>query len=397
MPARFSRQYAIVTLGMALVIAYGSLYPFNFSVPVAGPGPVHALLATWANRPGRGDFLSNILLYTPLGFFGALTFADRLRPVTRLLATILLGATLSVSMELTQYYDVGRDTQAVDAYANVLGTAVGALAGVIIGGPRHWGLVSAIAVHRIPTLLVVAWGAYRLYPFVPTIDLHKYWNTLKPLILSPSLSGYNLFRHTAIWLTMFTLLSKIAAEQRLLIVPLFVFLVLFSKILIISTSLSVAEVVGAVVAYLIWLVFYHNRRSYVAIVLILFAAMVIAQRLEPFQFADHQVPFGWIPFRSFMYGSIDVDVLSFLEKFFLYGSSIWLLAEAGVSNRSATGIVAGTLFATSIAETYLPHRSAEITDALMALSIGGIFGLINDRDRTREGQTRAPQPTLRTR
>src|SRR5436309_15924499 len=132
MPARFRRQYAAVTLGMALVIAYGSLYPFNFSVPVAGPGPVHALLATWANKPGRGDFLSNVLLYTPLGFFGALTFTDRTRPVTRFLVIVLLGATLSISMELTQYYDVGRDTQAVDVYANVLGTIVGALAGAII-------------------------------------------------------------------------------------------------------------------------------------------------------------------------------------------------------------------------------------------------------------------------
>src|SRR6476620_1872922 len=120
MRAKLIRQYAIVTFGMALMIAYCSLYPFQFSSPPTGPGPVHAFLATWANRPGRGDFLSNILLYTPLGFFGALTFAGRLRPVMRLLATILLGATLSVSMELTQYYDVGRDTQAVDAYANVL-------------------------------------------------------------------------------------------------------------------------------------------------------------------------------------------------------------------------------------------------------------------------------------
>src|SRR2546423_6477036 len=118
MPARFSRRYAIVTLGIALVIAYGSLYPFNFSVPVAGPGPVHALLATWANKPGRGDFLSNILLYTPFGFFGAMTLTNTRRIVTRFLTTMLLGATLSISVELAQYYDVGRDTQAVDLYAN---------------------------------------------------------------------------------------------------------------------------------------------------------------------------------------------------------------------------------------------------------------------------------------
>jgi len=382
MPARFSRQYAIVTLGMAFVIAYGSLYPFDFSVPVAGPGPVHVLLATWANKPGRGDFLSNILLYTPLGFFGALTFTDNWRLVRRFLTTILLGAILSISVELAQYY-VGRDTQATDVYANVLGTAVGALAGVIFGAPRHWGLASAIVDHRIPALLVLAWAAYRLYPFVPTIDLHKYWNTLKPLLFTPRTSGYDLFRHTAIWLTIFILLSKVAAERRMLLIPIFACTVLFSKILIISTSLSVAEVGGALVAYCLWMVLYPYSRAYVVVGLVLFGATVIAQRLEPFQFTAYPVPFGWIPFRSFMYGSINVDVLSFLEKFFLYGSSIWLLTEAGISNRSATGIVAGTLFATSIAETYLPHRSAEITDALMALAIGSIFALIREHDRSR--------------
>jgi hypothetical protein len=214
MRTKLGRNYAIVTFGMALVIAYGSLYPFNFSLPAAGPGPVRALLSTWANKPGRGDFLSNILLYTPLGFFGALTFTVRIRPVSRFFAAILLGAALSISMELTQYYDIGRDTDATDVYANVLGTALGALGGVIFGGPSRWPPISALTLYRIPALLIVAWAAYRLYPFVPTIDLHKYWNTLKPLVFTPRASGYDLFRHTAIWLTIFTLLSKIAAERR---------------------------------------------------------------------------------------------------------------------------------------------------------------------------------------
>src|ERR1051326_6774327 len=68
-----SYRHAIVTAGLAVIIAYGSLYPFEFSVPAAGPGPVQALLRTWANTPGRGDFLANVLLYMPLGFFAVLT------------------------------------------------------------------------------------------------------------------------------------------------------------------------------------------------------------------------------------------------------------------------------------------------------------------------------------
>src|SRR5204862_571212 len=239
------------------------------------------------------------------------------RIVTRLLITMLLGATLSISVELAQYYDVGRDTQAVDLYANFLGTAVGALAGVIFGAPHNWGLLSAITDHRIPALLVLAWAAYRLYPFVPTIDLHKYWNTLKPLLFTPKTTGYDLFRHTAIWLTIFTLLSKLVPYRRMLIIPIFAGTVLFSKILIISTSLSVAEVGAALGAYCIWSFLYSRGRAQVVVVLVLFGATVIAQRLEPFQFTTYPVRFGWIPFLSFMHGSIDVDVLSFLEKFFL--------------------------------------------------------------------------------
>ena len=384
MRAKLSRQYAIVTLAMALVIAYGSLYPFDFSLPLAGPGPVQALLATWARKPGRGDFLANVLLYAPLGFFAALTVTDRLRPTSRFLVPILLGAILSISMELVQYYDVGRDTSAPDVYANVLGSALGALPGMIFGGFFHWPLMGEITANRIPVLLVLAWAAYRLYPFVPTIDLHKYWNALKPIILTPNFSGYDLFRHTAIWLTIFTLVSKIAATLRpSLLVPLFAAIVLSSKILIVSTTLSVAEVAGAVAAYLIWLAFHRRGRGYLAIVIVLFSATIVAQRLEPLQFTTHSVPFGWIPFRSFMQGSIDVDVLSFLEKFFLYGGLIWLLGEAGLSRRAAAGIVAATLLATSIAETYLPHRSAEITDALMAILIAVIFALVTRGDAAR--------------
>jgi hypothetical protein len=42
----------------------------------------------------------------------------------------------------------------------------------------------------------------------------------------------------------------------------------------------------------------------------------------------------------------------------------------------STFLVAILLFATSWAETYLPGRSAEITDALMAVLIGTIIALV---------------------
>jgi len=379
---------AIVTAGLAVIIAYGSLYPFEFSVPTAGPGPVQALLRTWANTPGRGDFLANVLLYMPLGFFAVLTPGQRCTVISRCLGALLLGLLISISMELAQYYDVGRDTEATDVYANVTGTVLGATFGVVVGGSFRWPLVNQIAANRIPALVLSAWVAYRLYPFVPTIDLHKYWDTLKPIVLTPNLSTYDLFRHSAIWLIVYALVAKIggAALSPWLLLPVFAGAVLLSKILIITTTLSLAELAGAIIAYVIWAVFCRSQRAYLIVAIAMFSATVVAQRLEPFQFTAQSVPFGWSPFRSFMQGSIEIDVLAFLEKFFLYGGWIWLLMEVGVSRRAAAGLVAGTLFATSVTEMYLPHRSGEVTDAVMALAIAGVFALMNKEDEAANSQ-----------
>ncbi|MBV8893715.1 MAG: hypothetical protein JO266_17395 [Acidobacteria bacterium] len=165
--------------------------------------------------------------------------------------------------------------------------------------------------------------------------------------------------------------------RRWLLLPLFAGAVLFSKLLIITTTLSLAEILGAIVAYVVWAVLRSYRRVYLVTATMMFGATVIAQRLEPFQFTTHSVPFGWIPFRGFMQGSIEIDVLAFLEKFFLYGGWIWLMMGLGINRRLAAAIVAGILLATSVAEVWLPQRSAEITDPVMALCIAAIFGLID--------------------
>jgi hypothetical protein len=85
-----------------------------------------------------------------------------------------------------------------------------------------------------------------------------------------------------------------------------------------------------------------------------------------------------VPFVSFLRGSIGVAIQAFCEKFFQYGGLIWLLRHAGLPAAYATILSATLLFVTSLVETHLPGRSAEITDAAMALAIGGVFTLLTD-------------------
>jgi VanZ family protein len=359
----------LVLAAIIAMIAYGSLYPFAFHQVVDGIGPLHTLLDSWDKAPGRGDFISNILLYMPLGFIGTVTVGKRIG-VTQLALTILLGAGLSLCMEVLQYYDAGRDTEATDLYANTLGTAIGAGIGWFFGQNFRLPLLREISANRVPALLLTAWLGYRLYPYVPTIDLHKYWNALKPVFLYPRLSPESLFRHVAIWLGICVMIEKIAGDRRAGgLIGRFALFLIFSCVLIISTHVTLAQIAGIVVAFGIWRML-PTSPARVAVAAAAMGAYVIVFRLDPFIFSETAGHYSWMPFLSFMQGSIDIDVQSFFEKFFLYGALIWLLAEAGMARRVATLLVALIVLGASFAEVFIPGRSAEITDAILALATG---------------------------
>ena len=80
MKANFSRNTVVALTIVIAVIGYGSLFPFAFHVPTNGIGPLRTLLETRNLPPERGDFLVNVALYLPLGFFGSLMTRQRWRP-----------------------------------------------------------------------------------------------------------------------------------------------------------------------------------------------------------------------------------------------------------------------------------------------------------------------------
>ncbi len=377
-------RFLLLTALTVAAIVYGSLYPFDFRVPAEGHGAVTALLRSWATAPsGRGDFVANILLYAPLGWFGILSLRRRMTAPLRFLLIAAGGTILSLTMELTQYYDAGRVTAAEDICTNALGTMLGGLGGLCLAPRWRAGLIPAISAKPIPAALLAAWAGYRLYPYVPTIDLHKYWNALKPVVFYPTLVPADLFRHTTIWLTTFALISTLVARCSVLVAVLFCSCMLVARILIVDTVLSVPEIAGAGIALCLWPVMRllsHRRRA--AVLFVLLGAAVVIGRLQPFQFQSTARDFGWMPFRSLIAGSIAVNVMSFCEKSFLYGALLYLFTEAGGRLRTAVLIVGGTLFATSWIETHLPGRSAEITDAIMVLLLAGAIALLRGKWRT---------------
>jgi VanZ family protein len=371
------KRFAIIVILIISIIIYGSLYPFAFHWRDDGGGPIKWLLATWSELPGKADFLANILLYVPLGFFATHALPPKASSALRLCMAFALGTGLSIAMELIQYFDSGRDSAATDVYANVLGTTVGATVATFVR--LQIGSISANSArkHEAPLFLLTAWAADRLYPFVPVIDLHKYWAAIKPVFLFSYLDKLEIFRHAAIWSTVFVLVDEVAEGKRSIILFFALALILVTgQVFVVDQSLSLPELIGITIALLWALATTSFPRTRHLTALIWLATYIFVERLEPFTFSVHGKQFGWVPFLGFLRGSITVDVLSFLEKSFFYGTLIWIMAKVGMRILAATLFVGAFLFLTSVAQLYLPGRSAEITDALLALAAGAVLSLL---------------------
>ena len=383
-----NRNFALIAVGVAFLIAYGSLYPFRFQGS-ASSDPFRALLATWRTHTSRGDFLANLLLYFPLGLF-LFPMLPLWPKSVRFAAALGAGLTLSVGVELTQLYAQGRASAMADVYANTAGAILGATASAMFFSQRRASPRPGMERRPFIILLLCSWLGYRLVPFAPTIDLHKYWEALKPLVLSPSLSLLDLYRHTAIVLVVAMMIEALFGVTRSSLAIIFlVFATIMARVLVMGAVLSPAEVVGGVLGVVVWALL--SRLPYRAgLVAALFAGVIVIQALEPFQFSQRARPFGWIPFLGFLQGSVEVNVRSFFEKVFTYGALVWLTILAGVPFAMAAGVGAGLVFGLRLVQTLLPGRSAEITDVIILLIMAAVLKAMGEepaRDSTNEDGT----------
>jgi VanZ family protein len=367
----------LVFLLVVAFILYGSLYPFQFRARPAETDVFAYLLSTWHDWDHRADLVSNVLLYLPFGFFGVCALGR-----WAAVPIVLAAAVLSAGVELAQFHDQGRVTSMGDVYANTIGGAVGVVAALAAGTVPRWRLLQELWDDLPAGFVLLMWFGYRFYPYVPVTSPHKYLRALAPLVIRPTLAPIDVARFTIAWTGIGAILNSLYGFRRgwVLLVSLiageFV-----GRILIVDAALRPADVVGAGLALVIGGVLPLAGSMRLAVVTIAFGGMIVVARLQPFVFSVSPGAFGWVPFLSFMRGSTGVAIQAFCEKFFQYGGLIWLLRRTGLRIGFATLLTAALLFATSWAETYLPGRSAESTDAVMALVVGGVFALLGGRRR----------------
>lgn len=370
---------------MAAFIVYGSLYPFRFLPLRPGVGTGEAVLGALLRAPGgRGDILANLVLYAPLGFALALALQSRLRPLAAAALATLACLLLSAAMEFGQLHVPRRSSSGLDLLLNALGGGAGALlAGWI--RPRGAGALpagGAVPADSFAALLLGCWLAYRLYPYVPSIDYGEWRASLAPLLRLQDWDPWRALRLAALWLVAARLLA--AAWPRLGgAVPFaaLLLLVLGAAVPIVDRRLGVTEVAAAALALAAWLALARLRQRD-AVLLVLLVAAVLAEGLAPYRLLAAPREFGWVPFRALLRGHWGNGLQAVLLKTFLYGGLIWLGLRAGLRGRLVVPAVVLLALGISMAQVWLPRRSADSTDAVIAASAAFLLLLL--------GRLRAP-------
>jgi VanZ family protein len=154
-------------------------------------------------------------------------------------------------------------------------------------------------------------------------------------------------------------------------------IVLAGRIVVVGKVLVAPELVALLACIPLAAVFVAipDRRR-IAMLAVLLAATIVMQGLEPFEILPQAREFSWVPFKNSLSDSLEVNYSVLLEKCFWYFSLVWLLARLGWGILGAALATAGLLGAIEVAQLWLPGRSAEITDPLLALIAGALLALL---------------------
>lgn len=377
------RSYTWIILGLyAFLLVYGSLYPWHgWHEPIASPW---RLMSEYSHHYSYADLLTNLLVYMPLGLL--LTMVARWRGLQALVLAALIGGGLSLSMEYLQAYDPGRVPSFMDLYLNTAGAACGGLLAQTLRDDTRLGRYVHLLRHRfflpgpvvnLGLIALCLWVLAQLSPLVPSLDMSSLRAGIKPLVYT--LSGRRplhidqllvyLSAVTGLVLLMRSLLKP--GRRQGLLLALFFLGILFLKVPIVSRQLSMEALLGVVGALLLASLLAHlapRKQWYCAVVLILLAVMIDELRPEA---GNALQAFNWIPLREQL-NNVLLGLADILATSWPFLALAYLAHRLAPRIRTHAVVFIGLvlfalMFALEWRQQYIPGRSADITDALIAL------------------------------
>jgi VanZ family protein len=379
------------------LIVYGCLYPFSFH-----PMPPQGWNLFWQVAPSvltrfiARDALINVLLYLPFGILAFLAFDQVQNAWLHLLIPVVLACFLSTTLELIQLMDFTRTSSLFDVACNTTGAALGSLAGLFYARPvtrlvtRTGQTVTRAA--PVPRLLFCLWLGYQVFPMFPSVGSFALLAKLKTLLIHPSFSTPDAISTWIEWLAAAAIFRAVWPGQQHRISIFVLLLLLPARMFLLSRSITPSEIAGALGACIAWQAWLERQPQAARLLPWLIVAGLILHDLSPYRLSTTPQAFCWLPFGGFLGSAQDWGTVMLLKKSFWYGAAVWTFHEAGKGYWKAAFGIAALLAALEWTQRYLPGRTPEISDPLLALLLTAFMSLLQNSARARAGE-HIPSPT----
>ena len=358
---------------IAILIAYGSLYPGDFSAP--DEGAVKKFLTDWRLFTSRGDLLGNLALFFPLGMAGILFALHSLNATIRVAWLLFFAFVLSFVLQLAQVWLPSRSAALADVIWNMAGMTLGLAIAYLIKkyAPRRVRSFDSASLAALSVL--VLWLLMELLPLVPSLDWQKFKDALKPLFLDYTLSFPVAMMHAA---GVFIAGSAFVALGRQPAAWLGSALVIVwaGKVVIVNLTLDASLLIGSLAGYagcLIVLRLGGTKLFEAAFWLLLIAWSIVA--ITPFSLALGGT-FNGIPFATMLRGSMETGARGLAQSLFIYTALLWLLQRTGMGIAKATVGLALWSCLIELIQMGLLGRTADVTEPILLLLVGWTLSVL---------------------
>jgi len=358
----FPRRSACTLLAaIALLIVYGSLYPFQFESPAALSSTLARFATQWGSDGRLTDLLGNVALFLPLGFAAALVSGSRL-------VAVLGSVVLALVLQLAQLWLPDRIAALNDVFWNGAGAAIGAFA-------ARWAVRQPAAGSALrgldpaPVVLLLLWVAAEALPLVPGLGWQEFKDSIKPLLRAPRWDLGWFLVELSMALAALELLRALRSGRSMLAEIGVLGGVLVLQVVVVTRALELTTVSAFVLAWMLWwpLSRQSERRRRGLLIGALLAAFTL-EAVLPLRPAAALDSFHWLPFASLLSGSLLAGAINGARLLFTFAVTLWLLRRAGGRLLPATIALALWVFLLELAQVLLEGHTADITPVLLVLA-----------------------------
>ena len=348
------------------------------------------LLAQRRLWTGLGDVAGNVLLFIPLGAAGVLGIGARRLTAVRAALLLAAATAFSFAVQVLQVFEPTRDPALSDVFWNAIGTVAGI--GLALALERHVAFLprAAWARSRFAVLLIGAWAAAELWPFVPSLDWYAIKQTLKSLASASSFNFPSFAFHLASVLVLGMLFAESSPAPRVgRRLAALVLGVLGGKLALQASPLSLSFASACVAGVAAWFALAprFGRNAMLATLAAMLAAYTV-RALAPLELRSVPETFGWIPFQAMLEGSMSANVRSLLAQLFALGAMLWLIERAGGRLLGAAAGLALWVGLIEVAQRWIVGRTPDITPALLVIGLAVVL------DRTNRSAARPRDPLV---